>query len=188
MSDESKNIFEKIYENLFMRDISYIFSGGFFLTIIIYALNFNFLNLFNIITNNFYSFILFILLSYFIGTFLYFLAPLCRVIPFEILKPKICADKLEIYTDIQNKYGNFAIKQLERVLFVRNFSSTISMAFLLGIILEIYHFITYKIMIDLIIIILFFLFSLFFIYIARTHHKSYESSLHTFGSKLISEK
>ena len=188
MNDKSKNVLERIHEYFLMRDISFIFSGGIFITIVIHALNYEMQNYFIIITKNVYSFILFIVSSYFVGIFLYFLAPVCRIVPFETLKPKLCADTLEIYTDINKKFGSIAIRQLEKVLFFRNFGSTIGMGLIIAVFLEVYHYFNVKNFISLLLVVLFLLIGLFFVYIARMHNRSYDSSLRSFGSRLLSEK
>lgn len=188
MSDPSKNIIERMHENLLIRDITYIFSGGIFITISINTFDYDLNNYFNFITQNIYSFILFVLLSYFIGIVLNFLVPLFRILPFKIIKSKICSDTLDIYTDIQISFGNFAIKQLERILFIRNLFSTISLALILGILIDVFHSLYYEHQLNIIIIILFLILSIFFIYIARMQHESYEDSLRGFGTKLLTKK
>jgi len=133
---------DKMYENFLARDLTYIFAGGLLLTNINYACNINIKFFFDYITANLFKFIIFMGVSYFIGIIIQ------EGLSFINIKTKseknfyIINTRAEIptpytnyctlITDIKKHFGLTTLKELERIVYLKQIGSAIGASFFLS--------------------------------------------------------
>jgi hypothetical protein len=132
MSENSNNIFDRIYENFFTRDFCYILGGSLLLIIIKYAWDRNIIDLINYITENFLKFIVFILFSYVIGVIVQEGLSFIKVVNTSTQIPSSHTNYLLAIEDIRKNYSEVTLREIERVIFLKHFGASIGGASLIG--------------------------------------------------------
>jgi len=133
MPKEINGFFNRIYENFFMRDLTYIFGGSILLASIYHAfganmsLEKNLLCAIEYVTQNFFTFLILITVTYFIGIIV---QEGCLNLINKIIKTKSKDpepyDSIDVFKAHLNKeFGCDSLRELERVIFFKNVGSAI---------------------------------------------------------------
>ncbi len=152
MSDGISDTLDRVYENFFMRDLTYVFAGSLLLTSILYVYEINLINAMNYISQNFIRFIIFVSVSYIIG-YIGFTGIMFLNI-FEKLKDIYGGHKdIKIFADIEGRYGHNTIRRIERDQYLDRLAKTIGSATLISSLILLVPLIKYNFRISDIIII-----------------------------------
>lgn len=132
MSENSNNIFNRIYENFFTRDFCYILGGSLLLIIIKYAWDRNIIDLINYITENLLKFIVFILFSYVVGVISQEGLSFIKVVNTSTEIPPSHNNYLLVIEDIRKNYSELTLREIERVIFLKHFGACVGGASLIS--------------------------------------------------------
>lgn len=131
MSDKIPDAVDRIYENFFVRDLTYVFSGSLLLISILYVCEVNLINAIDYISQNFIKFILFIGVSYVAGYIVFTGVMFLHI--FKTVKavydPR---NEIEVLAEIQAKYEYNTIRRIERENYLERFARTIGSASLIS--------------------------------------------------------
>ncbi|MBU4350474.1 MAG: hypothetical protein L6305_09180 [Actinomycetia bacterium] len=132
MGGNSNGIFSRIYETFFTRDFCFISGGSLLLIIIKYVLDGEVIDLINYITGNFLKFIVFLTFSYIIGVIvqegLYF----TKIIITTTKIPSSYKNYILVIEDIRKNYSTVTLREIERVIFLKQFVTCIGGASLIS--------------------------------------------------------
>ncbi len=136
-----KGILDSLYANFIMRDLVYIVGGGMILTSAKYLISGDLKDGFDLITGNFIAFLIFIVLSYFLGVIItqgYLSTRIYKIARIPNMDSGKYRNYIILEALIERKYGESACKKIERVNFLRLacsalFASSLTSFFLVAI-------------------------------------------------------
>lgn len=142
MPKEINGLFTRIYENFFMRDLTYIFGGNILLATTYHALGKNLLCAIKYVTQNFFTFLILILVTYFIGLIV---QQGVSCIPFInkifITEPDI-PKPYKTYTVfralLSKRFEGHDIREIERVIYLKQVSFTVGSSYLISALISLY--------------------------------------------------
>jgi len=143
MPEEYKDVVSRIYENFLMRDLTYVFGGGLLLASVKYAYDGNLMGAIDYVSQNFLKFIVFVVISYFVGLIVQegvsFINIKIKSKSKEIYivktapeVPKSYNDYFLLMADIQKNYGVDTIRRIERTIYLKHVGATIGSASLIS--------------------------------------------------------
>ena len=162
MSEEIKSKVGYIYENFVMRDFTYVVSGSFILSSIVYSFwsYEEFLKTFSLIIDNTIFFIIVLIISYFTGLINQEFFKLIRVIKTTTTVPvsyKNYNSNFILVSDIENNFSFYTIRRLERIVFLKHIGAAIGSSSLVSFLIFLYPLCKFTRKIDIVISLLFFI-------------------------------
>jgi len=134
MSDDIKDTLYNIYECFLLRDLVFIFGGSLILGSIYYVFNGDIITAVNYVTQNFFKFLLFLIVSYFTGIIV---SDGVKQIKFiKIVEPDTLMSENFNFTilmaRIREKWGVNTIRRIERCIYFKKVGSVIGSALLIS--------------------------------------------------------
>jgi len=155
MPEEYKDVVSRIYENFLMRDLTYVFGGGLLLASVKYAYDGNLMGAIDYVSQNFLKFIVFVVISYFVGLIVQegvsFINIKIKSKSKEIYivktapeVPKSYNDYFLLMADIQKNYGVDTIRRIERTIYLKHVGATIGSTSLISCLILLVPLIKYQ--------------------------------------------